>query len=226
VRLDGALDNPLYVLPFNQIILNIKTFLHPGPGPPFPKCWNRVACIRMSNESITTEVVVILLFASDLRRVQQFVHIAKTLCARFQPLASHSLNKQTHSDYSFGSTLMKKDLKYLQHFNQKIAQWEPKTCLQKASVDNNLIFFRSRGGAVPSNPHNRHLTKVYSFYGVNLTLFDGRLSEDGMAWPPGPVFRIFIPTFHIIVIAIVRIFRQIRNYFFVIFSVFVFAIDS
>jgi hypothetical protein len=39
-RPDRALDNPLYVLPFYQIILNIKSFLHLGPGPPFPKCWN------------------------------------------------------------------------------------------------------------------------------------------------------------------------------------------
>jgi hypothetical protein len=76
---------------------------------------------------------------------------------------------------------MKKDLKYLQHFNQKFAQWEPKTRLHKASVDNNLIFFRSRGGVVPSNTHNRQVTKVSSLHGVNLTLFNGRLSEDGMA---------------------------------------------
>jgi hypothetical protein len=118
-RPDGVLDDPLDVFPFNQIILNIKPLLHPGPRPPFPKCWNRVACIRASNESITTEIVVILLFASRLRLVQQFVHAAKTLHARFQPLASHSPNKQTHSNYSFGSKLMKKNLKYLQHFNQK-----------------------------------------------------------------------------------------------------------
>jgi hypothetical protein len=112
-RPDGALDNPLYVFPFNQIIFDIKPFLHPGPEPPFPICWNWVACIRVSNESITTEVVVILLFASGLRLVQQFVHTAKALRAWFQSLASHSPNKQTHSDYSFGSELMKKDLKYL-----------------------------------------------------------------------------------------------------------------
>jgi hypothetical protein len=102
---------------------------------------------------------------------------------------------------------MKKDLKYLRHFNQEFAQWEPKTRLQKASVDNNLIFFRSRGGVVPSSPHSRHITKLSSLHGVNVTLFNSRLSEDGMAWPLGPVFRIFIPTFHIIIIAIIRIFK-------------------
>ena len=73
---------------------------------------------------------------------------------------------------------MKKDLEYLQHFNHKFAQWEPKVCLQKALVNNNFIFFRSRGGAVSSNPHNRHVTKVSSSHGVNMTLLNGRLSED------------------------------------------------
>jgi hypothetical protein len=43
---------------------------------------------------------------------------------------------------------MKKDLKCLQNFNQKFAQWEPKTCLQKASI-NNFIFLEGRGGVVP-----------------------------------------------------------------------------
>jgi hypothetical protein len=29
-----------------------------------------------------------------------------------------------------------------------------------------------------------------------------------MTWPPGPIFGIFIPAFHIEVIAIIRILRQ------------------
>jgi hypothetical protein len=69
-RPDGTLDNILNVLPLNQIVLDIKPFLHPGPMPSFPKCWNRVACIGMSNKSITAEVVVILFFDSSLRLVQ------------------------------------------------------------------------------------------------------------------------------------------------------------
>jgi hypothetical protein len=69
-RLDGALDNPLYVFPFNQIVLDIKPFLHLGPRPPFPKCWDGITYIGTRNEAITTEVVVILLFASGLRLVQ------------------------------------------------------------------------------------------------------------------------------------------------------------
>jgi hypothetical protein len=80
-RPDGALNNPLYVLPFNQIILNIKSFLHLGLGPPFLKCWNWVAYIRMRNEAITTNVVVILLLASSPRLVEQLVHVAEAFCA-------------------------------------------------------------------------------------------------------------------------------------------------
>jgi hypothetical protein len=112
-RPDGALDNFLNIFSFNQIIFNIKPFLHPGPGPSFPVCCHRVACIRASNESVTTEVVVILFFAGGLRLVQKFMHTAKTLRARFQPLASYSPNKQAHPNYSFGGKLMEKDLEYL-----------------------------------------------------------------------------------------------------------------
>jgi hypothetical protein len=49
------------------------------------------------------------------------MHVAKTLRAWFQSLASYSPNKQTHPDYSFRGKLMKKDLKRLQHFNQEPA---------------------------------------------------------------------------------------------------------
>jgi hypothetical protein len=37
-RPDGTLDNLLNALPLNQIILDIKPFLHPGPRPSFSKC--------------------------------------------------------------------------------------------------------------------------------------------------------------------------------------------
>jgi hypothetical protein len=75
---------------------------------------------------------------------------------------------------------MKEDLEYLQHFNHKFAQRELKTSLQKASIDNNFIFLRSRDDVVSSNPHDRHVTKVSSSHGVNMTLFNGQFSED--AW--------------------------------------------
>jgi hypothetical protein len=79
----GALDNPLYVFPFNQIIFDIKLFLHPGPRPPFLKCWNKITCFRARNEAITTKVIVVLLFTSGLRLIQKLVHVAKAFHARF-----------------------------------------------------------------------------------------------------------------------------------------------
>src|SRR5690348_13848505 len=45
-----------------------------------------------------------------------------------------------------------------------------------------------------------------------MTLFNGRFSEDGMAWPLGLILRIFISTFHIITITVIRIFRQTLHY--------------
>jgi hypothetical protein len=78
---------------------------------------------------------------------------------------------------------MKKDLKYLQHFNQESAQWESKTRLQKAFVNNHLIFFRSR--AVLSPPTlTIVMSQVSSPHSINMTLLNSRLSEDGMAWSP------------------------------------------
>jgi hypothetical protein len=68
-RPNGALDDFLYILPLNQIVFNIKPLLHPGPGPSFPVCWHWLACIRTSNESVTTEVVVVLFFVGSLRLV-------------------------------------------------------------------------------------------------------------------------------------------------------------
>jgi hypothetical protein len=108
---------------------------------------------------------------------------------------------------------MKEYFKCLQNLNQKSAQRESKTCFHKASINNNYIFFWRRGSAVSPNSHNRHVTKISPLHGINMTLFDRRLSEDGMAWPLRPIFGIFIPTFHIIFITIVRIFNQICHYF-------------
>jgi hypothetical protein len=41
---------------------------------------------------------------------------------------------------------MKEDLVYLQHFNHKLTQREPKTSLKKASVDNNFVGVLRPGG--------------------------------------------------------------------------------
>jgi hypothetical protein len=109
---------------------------------------------------------------------------------------------------------MKEDLVYLQHFNHKLAQRKPKTSLKKASVDNNFIFLRGRDDVVSANSHDRHVTKVPSSHVVKMTLFNNRFSEDSMAWSLGPIFRIFIPTFHIITITVISIFRQTFQYLF------------
>jgi hypothetical protein len=169
-----------------------------------------MACIGLSNESVITKVVVILLFTGSLRLVQKFMHAAKTPCTWFQFLASHSPNKQTHPDYSFRGKLMKKDLKHLQYFNQEPAQREPKPNFQKASVNNHLIYFRCRSSAISSNPRNSHVAEVSSSHSINMTLFGSRFSEDGMAWSPWPIFRIFVSTFRIILITVVGVFKQIR----------------
>jgi hypothetical protein len=109
---------------------------------------------------------------------------------------------------------MKEDLIDLQHFNYKLAQRKTKSSLKKASVDNNFVFLRGRDVVVSASPHNRHVPKVPSSHVLKMTLFNGRFSEDSMAWSPGPILRIFIPTFHIIAIAVTSIFRQTFHYFF------------
>jgi hypothetical protein len=80
-----------------------------------------VACIGASNEFVSTEVVVVLFFASSLSLIQELVHTAKALRARLQPLTPYSLDKNPHPHYSFGGDLMKEDLVDFQHFNYKFA---------------------------------------------------------------------------------------------------------
>jgi hypothetical protein len=109
---------------------------------------------------------------------------------------------------------MEENLVDFQHFNYKLAQREPKFSLEEASVNYNFVFLMGRDVVVSSSPHNRHVPKVPSSHVFKMTLFNGRFSEDKMAWPLGPILRIFIPTFHIIDIVVTSI-----------FSVFVFAID-
>jgi hypothetical protein len=68
-RLDRALNNPLNIFPFNQVIFHVEPLLHPGPRPSLPKCRNWVAHLRARHEAIATEVVVILLLAGSLRLI-------------------------------------------------------------------------------------------------------------------------------------------------------------
>jgi hypothetical protein len=78
--------------------------------------------------------------------------------------------------------------------------------------NNNFVFLRSRDSVVSSNPHNRHIVEISPPHGVNMTLFDARFPEDGMAWPLGSILRIFISTLHIITCNVQRIFRQALYY--------------
>jgi hypothetical protein len=67
---------------------------------------------------------------------------------------------------------VKKDLVDLQHFNYKLAQREPKSSLEEASVNNNFVFLRSRGGIVSASSHDGHISKVPSSHVVKMTLFN------------------------------------------------------
>jgi hypothetical protein len=73
---------------------------------------------------------------------------------------------------------MKEDFVGLQHFNYKLAQREPKSSLEEASVNHNFVLLRGRNVVVSASPHNRHIPKVPSPHVLKMTLFDGRFSED------------------------------------------------
>jgi hypothetical protein len=73
---------------------------------------------------------------------------------------------------------MEEDLVGFQPFNYKFAQREPKSSLEEASVNYNLIFLRGRDVVVSASPHNRHVPKVPSSHVLKMTLFNGRFSKD------------------------------------------------
>jgi hypothetical protein len=73
---------------------------------------------------------------------------------------------------------MKEDLVGLQHFNYKLAQREPKSSLEEASVNHNFVLLRGRDVVVSVSPHNRHIPKLPSSHVLKMTLFGGRFSED------------------------------------------------
>jgi hypothetical protein len=124
------------------------------------------------NKSITAKIVMILFFAHGLRLVYKFVHTAKEFCAWLQSLASHSPNKNPHSNNSFGGYLMKVNLINFQHFDHKPAQWKLKPSFEETSVNHNFVFLRGRDVVVSTNSHNRHIPKVPSSHIVKMTLFN------------------------------------------------------
>jgi hypothetical protein len=155
-----------------------------------------------------------LFLAHGLRLICKFMHTAETFRAWLHSLASHSLDKNSHSNNSFGGYLMKEDLINFQHFDHKPAQWKLKPSFEEASVNHNLVFLRGRDVVVSASSHNRHILKVSSSHALKVILFDGRFSENRMTWPPGPVLRIFTPTFSIITVTVTSIFRQTFQYLF------------
>jgi hypothetical protein len=66
---------------------------------------------------------------------------------------------------------MKEDLVGLQHFNYKLAQREPKSSFEEASVNHNFILLRGRDVVVSASPHNRRIPKVPSSHVLKMTLF-------------------------------------------------------
>ena len=143
---------------------------------------------------------MILFFSHGLRLIYKLMHTAKAFCAWLQPLASYSPDKNPHSNNIFRGYLMKENLIYFQHFNKKPAQWEPKPSFEEASVNHNFVFLGGRDVVVSTSPYNRHIPKVSSSHVLKVTLFDGRFSENRMNWSPGPILRIFAPTFRIITV--------------------------
>jgi hypothetical protein len=72
------------------------------------------------------------------------MHTAETFRAWLHSLASHSPDKNSHSNNSFGGYLMKEDLINFQYFYHKPAQWKPKHNFEEASVNHNFIFLKGR----------------------------------------------------------------------------------
>jgi hypothetical protein len=68
--------------------------------------------------------------------------------------------------------LMEEDLVGFQHFNYKLAQREPKSRLEEASINYNFVLLRGRGGVVSASSHDRHISKVPSSHVVKMTLFN------------------------------------------------------
>jgi hypothetical protein len=157
---------------------------------------------------------VILFLPRSLRLIHKFMHTIEAFCARFYPLAPYCPDEDSHPQYGFGGQLVKENLEGFQHFHYKPAQWEPKPSFKETSEDHNFILLRRMSGIVFASPHNRYILKVPSAHALKVTLLDGRLFENCMAWPPRPIFGIFTPTLCIIAVTVASIPRQALQYLF------------
>jgi hypothetical protein len=154
------------------------------------------------------------------------MQVAETFLIRLLSMTPHGPNINPYPDDGFRGKLMKVDFEGFQHFNQHIIQRESKPCFHKTSVDNYLISFGQRNITLPSSPHNRNVTKIPSPHGINLSLFDCRLFENNMAWPPGPIFGILSFTLSIKVFTVTGILRYSSYVSCAIFSALVLSIAS
>jgi hypothetical protein len=107
---------------------------------------------------------------------------------------------------------MKENLEGFQHFNYKPVQWEPKSSYEEASKNHNFVLLRRGNVVVSASPHNRHIPKVPSPHVFEVTLLDGRFSENCMTWSPGSILRIFASTFYVITVTVTSIFKQALQY--------------
>jgi hypothetical protein len=135
------------------------------------------------------------------------MQVAETFRIRLLSLTPHGPNINPYPDDGFRGKLIKVDFEGFQHFNQQIIQRESKPRFHKTSVDNYLVSFGQRDVTLSSSPHNRNVTKIPYPHGINLSLFDCRLSENNMAWPLGPIFGILSLTLCIEVFTVAGILR-------------------
>jgi hypothetical protein len=88
----------------------------------------------------------------------------RSICIWLQPLAPHGLDKNSHSNKSFGGNLMKVYFKCFQNLDQHLVEWKTKTSFHQASEDYHFITFWQRNCVFSSNPHYRHIMKEFAFH--------------------------------------------------------------
>jgi hypothetical protein len=129
--------------------------------------------------------------------IRQLMNIAKESHIWFQSLAPHGLDKNSHTNKSFGGNLMKVYPKCFQNFNQHLVERKAKPSFHEAPKDYHFITFWQGNNVFSSSPHYRHIMKVFAFHCFNLTLSDCGFPKNNVAWSPQLIFGIFILTVNI-----------------------------
>jgi hypothetical protein len=84
---------------------------------------------------------MILLLSGCLRLIEQLMNIAEASWIWLQSLAPHGLDKNTHSNKSFGDNLMKVYLKRIQNLDQHLVKQKAKPSFNEAPKDYHFITF-------------------------------------------------------------------------------------